>query len=140
VITRERALEILDTIADPCATNAGVLIGIVSMGLVHDLTITDGGSADSAASGATVRLAVAVTEPTCVMYHHFAVEADRRLRAEHGVADVEVRVLPYRMWTEDDMSADAQARLRAARDARRTTLPHPVRRVTANPDADAISR
>jgi metal-sulfur cluster biosynthetic enzyme len=120
--SRERIVEILDGIADPCATNAGVNIGIVSMGLVHDLTLTSG------ETGTSVSLGVTVTEPTCVMYHYFATEADRRLRAEPGINDVSVTVLPYRMWTEDNLSLDAKERLRAVRATREVALPLPSRK------------
>jgi metal-sulfur cluster biosynthetic enzyme len=111
---------ILHTILDPCAVNAGVPISIVDMGLVHDVVI------EQAESGAIVSLAVSVTEPTCMMYHYFAVEADRKLRELNGVADVKISVQPYRMWTEESIAPDARARLSSVRAARRVSLPIPT--------------
>jgi metal-sulfur cluster biosynthetic enzyme len=116
-------LDVLDGIVDPCAANAGVPIGIVSMGLVHDLVIAN------TEEGAVVSLGVTVTEPMCVMYHHFAIEADRRIRLLEGVHDVKVTVLPYRMWTEENIEPASRERLAASRrEKQAVALPLPVRR------------
>jgi metal-sulfur cluster biosynthetic enzyme len=112
-VSTEQVLAELDQIIDPCAANAGVPIGIVSMGLVHDVRIKPG------VSGAFVSLGITVTEPMCVMYHHFAIEADRRLRLLDGIADVSVAVLPYRMWTEENIAPAERDRLLSARQSRR---------------------
>jgi metal-sulfur cluster biosynthetic enzyme len=120
-VSPEEVTSVLHTILDPCAVNAGVPISIVDMGLVHDVVIEPGDA------GSVISLAVSVTEPTCVMYHHFAVEADRKLRELDGVAEVRVTVQPYRMWTEDSIEPEARIRLASVRAARRVSLPIPTR-------------
>ena len=105
----------LDEVLDPCSEVAGVPAGISEMGLVRSIEIE--GSRD----GAIVRVAIGVTEPTCLMGPSLAHGARDRLGALAGVARVEV-TLSSDDWTPADMSDEYRARLAAHRAARRQAL------------------
>jgi metal-sulfur cluster biosynthetic enzyme len=105
-------LAMLDRILDPCVSSAGTRGSIVEMGLVRDVRIEE----DS--DGAHVHLAIAVTEPTCIMFHSFARDAHLVLGRHPGVASVHCELAEYRPWTELDMSSALQSRLAHARHAR----------------------
>jgi metal-sulfur cluster biosynthetic enzyme len=107
--TEQHVLELLDEVLDPCATAAGVRGSIVDMGLVRRVEVTP------TPDGAAVSLAIGVTEPTCIMYHAFARDADRILRNHPGVASVEIDLADYEPWTELDMSPRLQEALAAER-------------------------
>jgi metal-sulfur cluster biosynthetic enzyme len=108
-LTEQDILELLEAVLDPCATAAGVRGSIVDMGLVRRVEVTP------TPDGADVSLAIGVTEPTCIMYHSFARDADRILRAHPGVSSVRVELADYQSWTELDMSPRLQAALAAER-------------------------
>ncbi len=97
----------LDEVHDPCSEVAGVPAGILEMGLVHDLQVSH------EPDGAVVRLAIRVTEPTCLMGPSLASGARERLAALPGVA---------RVWTPAAMSAEYRARLAEHRAARRGAI------------------
>lgn len=108
-------LQALDAITDPCAHADGVATGIVSLGLVRRLDLIRGEAGD----GATIRVLINVTEPGCFMGVIFGREAERRLLALPGVAQVEVEQDCALDWTPDDMAPGYRARLDAHRTARR---------------------
>ncbi len=84
---------------------AGVPAGIVDMGLVRSLEVEDG------PHGAVVRVAIGVTEPTCLMGPSFATGARERLAAVPGVAQVDVELSGDAEWSPLDMAPDYRARL-----------------------------
>ena len=57
----ERIRAALDDVRDPCSVVAGVPAGLAEMGLVRSLEVRD------TPDGAVVRVAIGVTEPTCLM-------------------------------------------------------------------------
>jgi len=106
----------LDEVHDPCSEVAGVPAGILEMGLVHDLQVSH------EPDGAVVRLAIRVTEPTCLMGPSLASGARERLAALPGVARVEVTLSDDGDWTPAAMSAEYRARLAEHRAARRGAI------------------
>lgn len=107
----------LNTVLDPCSEVAGLPAGIVEMGLVRSLDVHDG------PDGARVRVAIGVTEPTCLMGPSFVSGARERLAAVPGVAEVEVTLSSDPDWSPLDMSPDYRARLAEHRRARRGSIP-----------------
>lgn len=103
----------LDDIQDPCSVVAGAPAGLVEMGLVRSLEVDDG------PGGAVVRVAIGVTEPTCLMGPSFVTGARERLAAEPGIARVEVELSADPHWSPLDMSPDYRARLAEHRRSRR---------------------
>lgn len=112
----ERVRDALDDVRDPCSIAAGVPAGLVEMGLVRSLEVRDG------PGGATVRVAIGVTEPTCLMGPSFLTGARERLRTVPGVARVEVELSDDPDWSPRDMSPGYRARLSAHRRARRGAI------------------
>lgn len=106
----------LDTVRDPCSEVAGVPAGILEMGLVRSLEVWDG------PDGALVRVAIGVTEPTCLMGPSFVSGARERLAAVPGVACVEVTLSSDLDWSPLDMTPDYRARLTEHRRARRGSV------------------
>ena len=106
----------LDTVLDPCSEVAGVPAGILEMGLVRSLEVQNG------PHGALVRVAIGVTEPTCLMGPSFVSGARERLAAVPGVARVEVTLSSDPDWSPLDMSPDYRARLTEHRRARRGSV------------------
>jgi metal-sulfur cluster biosynthetic enzyme len=110
-LTEDDVLAILDGVLDPCATAAGVRGSIVEMGIVRRVEITE-----AAESGhLDVRVAIGVTEPTCIMFHAFARDAHQLLAADARIGRVTVDLADYEPWTELDMAPRLQADLAAAR-------------------------
>ena len=111
--TAEAAWNVLERIADPCSTAVGAPAGLVSMGLVLDVSV--GGTPHAA----TVSVRLGLTEPGCLMQGIFSAAAEREIQALPGVADVVVHIDHGHVWDRDDMAAGYRARLAALRDERR---------------------
>jgi metal-sulfur cluster biosynthetic enzyme len=118
----------LDDVRDPCSEVAGVPAGLFEMGLVRSLEV------EATPDGAVVRVAIRVTEPTCLMGPSLAVGARERLAKLPGVARVEVTLSDDNNWMPSEMSADYRARLeehraaqRGAIEVRETPLGAPIR-------------
>lgn len=103
----------LDDVRDPCSEVAGVPAGLVEMGLVQELVV------EPTPEGAHVRVAIRVTEPTCLMGPALAAGARERLAAMPGVARFEVTLSDDNDWMPSAMSSDYRARLEEHRAARR---------------------
>jgi metal-sulfur cluster biosynthetic enzyme len=120
----EQILECLNTIIDPCSSVAGAPAGLVDMGLVTSVQITD------ASDGAHVALTIAVTEPGCLMGGPFAAKAMELIQNLPGVGQVDVTADLGLDWTPALMSASYRHRLeevRANRVHRATVrLSHPT--------------
>ncbi len=99
----------LEAIVDPCSAAAGAPAGLVSMGLVGDLTI------EERPSGAHIDLTLLVTEPGCMMAAVFQATAEREIAALPGVASVEVRVDHSHIWDRDHMTPAYRGRLASFR-------------------------
>jgi metal-sulfur cluster biosynthetic enzyme len=103
----------LNEIADPCSVAIGARAGLVDMGLVRDLRIADG------EGGASISLTIGATDPGCLMIYPFANEAQTRLAALPGVAEVSVTMDVSRDWVPADLSPAYRERLAALRARRR---------------------
>lgn len=115
---REAVLACLETIVDPCSVAAGARAGLISMGLVGDISI------EAREAGAHLDVTLFVTEPTCLMGAIFEAAAQNELAALPGVGSVAVRVDRTRLWSSEAMAPDYRRRLaafRAAQAARRET-------------------
>jgi metal-sulfur cluster biosynthetic enzyme len=112
----ERAVRTaLDMVVDPCSEVAGVPAGLLEMGLVRDLVV------EACDSGATVRVTIGVTEPTCLMGPALASGARERVAAVPGVTSVDVELCDDD-WMPSDMAPAYRARLAAHRAAKRVAL------------------
>jgi metal-sulfur cluster biosynthetic enzyme len=105
----------LDTVVDPCSEVVGVPAGLVEMGLVRELEV------ETAEAGATVRVTIGVTEPTCLMGPALASGARERVSAVPGVTRVEVTLCDDD-WMPSDMAPAYRARLAAHRAAKRAAF------------------
>ncbi len=107
---------VLDEIVDPCSAVAGVPAGLVEMGLVREVEVLGG------PEEATIRVAIGLTEPGCMMGVPFVNEAKKRLEALPGVGEVEVAMDHRRDWVPQDMSVAYRRRLEEHRASRRRRL------------------
>jgi metal-sulfur cluster biosynthetic enzyme len=105
-----------DAVLDPCSVVAGAPAGLVQMGLVRSLELSE------AESGATIRVRIGVTEPGCLMGASFAAQARAQLERLDGVAHVEIELDHANDWMPGDMDRDYQRRLDAMRATRRAAL------------------
>jgi metal-sulfur cluster biosynthetic enzyme len=108
----------LDEILDPCSLAAGAPAGLVEMGLLRSLELSDGDG------GTRIRLRIGVTEPGCLMGASFAAQARARLELLAGVASVEIELDHANDWMPSDIDPAYQRRLDAVRRTRRETLEH----------------
>ena len=104
---------VLEGIVDPCSQAVGAPVGLVSMGLVLDVSVS------GAPGAAVVSVELGITEPGCMMQGIFSTAAEREIRALPGVADVVVRIDHGHVWDRDDMATDYRVRLAKLRAERR---------------------
>jgi metal-sulfur cluster biosynthetic enzyme len=117
-VTEQQVRTVLNEIRDPCSCAAGVPAGLVDMGLVRRIELTE------ASNGTQIRVTLAVTEPSCLMGGPFANEAVKRLGGMDGVAAVEVGLDDAMDWTPQHLAPGYRARLEAHRsEVRRRLLP-----------------
>lgn len=109
-------LACLETIVDPCSVAAGARAGLVSMGLVGEVTV------EQRDDGAHVGVTLRVTEPTCLMGAIFEANARREIAALPGVASAEVQVDRTHLWSPDEMAPDYRRRLAEFRAAQAAHL------------------
>ena len=110
----DSVIRILNSIIDPCSLRSGVPAGLVDMGLVRDVRV-HGGFGEPC----TVSFSIGVTEPGCFMAAPFATEARERLLSLDGIDAVDINLIPWSDWTEQDMAPDYRLRLEAVRAQRR---------------------
>ena len=111
--TADATWRVLERIIDPCSKAVGAPVGLVSMGLVLDVSVS------GAPEAAIVNVELGITEPGCMMQGVFSAAAERQIRALPGVADVVVRIDHGYVWDPDDMAAEYRARLARVRAERR---------------------
>jgi metal-sulfur cluster biosynthetic enzyme len=115
-VTVANVREALDAVVDPCSVVAGAPAGLVQMGLVRALELSEGDA------GATIRVRIGVTEPGCLMGASFAAQARAQLERLDGVARVEIELDHANDWMPSDIDSDYQRRLDAVRAAQRAAL------------------
>lgn len=108
-MNEEAVRAVLDEIIDPCSVVAGAPAGIVAVGLVRHLRVTE------SADGARVEARIGVTEPGCMMGASFVVRARERLEALPGVAAVDIQLDHAGDWDPADIDPAYARRLAAVR-------------------------
>jgi metal-sulfur cluster biosynthetic enzyme len=96
---RSAALAVLDTIVDPCSAASASPMGIVSMGLVRNVSVSQSGA---------VTIDLRLTSPSCFMVAYLVTESRQRVQALSGVQTVEVDHDDGFDWTPDHIAPDAE--------------------------------
>jgi metal-sulfur cluster biosynthetic enzyme len=109
--TEQDVRAVLNQIVDPCSRVAGAPAGLVDMGLIRRLALTEG------AGGVEVHLVIGVTEYGCLIAPAFASEARKLLSALPGVAVVDIDLDREFDWEPADMSAAYRQQLAQRRAA-----------------------
>jgi metal-sulfur cluster biosynthetic enzyme len=117
---RERISELLNTVIDPCSVAAGAPAGLVDMGLIRELEVDEG------EEGATVRVVVRVTHPSCMMAPLFLAQVQNLLHREPDVVAVDAKLDTGFDWTPADMTETYRERLSAHRGAAGSAVELPV--------------
>ncbi|MEU3618028.1 iron-sulfur cluster assembly protein [Streptomyces sp. NPDC006872] len=115
-VTERQVRELLNNVIDPCSAAAGAPAGLDDMGLVRAVDIEPG------PDGVRVRVALAITEPGCLMGLPFQATAYEQLLGLDGVARVDVTLDPDVEWSEADLSPEYARRLAEVRSSRREKL------------------
>ena len=98
---RERILAELDQIKDPCSVASGSPLGLVEMGLIKQLEISETGE---------VHIQLCLTAPFCHMIAFFKKESSVRIGRLQGVTSVSLAPDNGLDWSPKRMSPAAQAR------------------------------
>jgi metal-sulfur cluster biosynthetic enzyme len=106
---RDEVTEKLEAIIDPCSKAAGAPAGLISMGMVGDIDITQ------RPDGPHVAVTLYITEPGCLMASLFQMTATRELSRLAGVHSVDVQVDYGHIWGPEQMTPAYRARLDAYR-------------------------
>jgi metal-sulfur cluster biosynthetic enzyme len=118
-LLRQRVLERINAVPDPCSMSQAVRIGLSDMGLVTDVRISEPIDAEGRRN---VNLVLRVTAPGC-MYVPFM---DRSIRtALEGldeVAEISTEWTPTADWTPDDIAEPIRRRMAEGRARRRRAL------------------
>ena len=88
---RDRVMEGLEDVIDPCSVTAGAPLSIVDMGLLNELCVDDDGA---------VRVSMRATSAMCTMIAGIMKVAEERLARVEGVTRVEVQLCSGGIWTE----------------------------------------
>lgn len=115
-VTKDQVLQILNDIVDPCSSTAGVPTGLVDMGMVESVDVTD------QPDGTHIAVDLLMTEFGCLMAVPFRVTATDLLETLPGVAHVEIGLCTTTEWTEDRMSPETRLQLAERRSSRRREL------------------
>lgn len=111
---RERILERIDSVQDPCSLAQAIPVGISEMGMVTDVRISDPGPSGHR----DVELVLRLTAPGC-MYVPFM---DRSIRATVSelseVGEIAIEWSPDSDWSPADISEPARLRIAEARERR----------------------
>ena len=111
-VSRESVLEILDRIKDPCSQGTGCPLGLVEMGLIGEVKVSED----------ALEVWLRLTQPGCLYAALLQQEIEDRLKGPAGQRALFVRVDDGRTWTEDFIVPAARARLQATVAARHRKL------------------
>ena len=107
---RARVEEALDRVVDPCSVGRQLPAGLLEMGLVDGILLTEDGE-----GAARVTVRARLTSPAC----HFQLWFDERIRGEvadvPGVSGVTVEWSKSYDWSDERMSPRLKRRIRAKR-------------------------
>ena len=87
----------LRTVTDPCSAGLGAPIDIWSLGLVEDVTVTDG----------IARVRLVLTDPSCVFFRRIRDHVADALSDVPDIDGVEVELDTTTLWTPDRMKESA---------------------------------
>lgn len=94
MIERERIIEQLREIKDPCSISAGCPVDIVKLGLIGDIEEDQG----------DVRISLVLTEPVCWFSQSIVDMVEEAVARIEGVRKVEASLDNETIWTPDRMS------------------------------------
>jgi metal-sulfur cluster biosynthetic enzyme len=114
MVTEASIRDTLNQIVDPCSRAAGAPAGLVEMGMIPTVTLTDFSDGQ-----VEVGVKLIVTHPFCMMSSIFISEIDQKLSAMPGVGKVNVEFDARDFWTPDLMSDGYRQRLDDIRARRR---------------------
>jgi metal-sulfur cluster biosynthetic enzyme len=110
---RDRVLEGLEDVIDPCSITAGAPLSVVDMGLLNELSV----DADGA-----VHVSMRATSAMCTMIAGIMKVAEERLARVEGVTQVEIKLCSGAIWTEADMTERGRQVLAARRERSRSEV------------------
>ncbi len=102
---KQDVLDTLEAITDPCSIAAGAPAGLVSMGLVGEVTINE------SRGGARVDVTLFVTEPGCMMSAIFQVAAKNKIEELPGVETANVDIDYDYLWSPSQMTPEYRKKL-----------------------------
>lgn len=105
----ETVMQTLEAIIDPCSIASGAPGGLVSMGLVGDVSFRE------AANGADVDIVLFVTEPGCMMSAFFQITAKQKLEALSEIRTANVSIDYGHVWDPQQMTEEYRDKLNAYR-------------------------
>jgi len=111
---RQRVIESLGSVFDPCSLTAGAPLSVVDMGLITELTIDD-----VDAVGITMR----PTSGMCTLIAGIMASVEETVARVSGVTSVRVSLNADSQWTEADLSETGRRILEARRQRSRTEVP-----------------
>jgi metal-sulfur cluster biosynthetic enzyme len=97
-VTRERVIEVLEEVRDPCLGAAGLELSILDLGLIDNVEV-DGGR---------VAMDITFTEPGCMFTHRIIAEIQDRV-GELGAEAVDVTPKWLPVWSDDKLSVRGAA-------------------------------
>jgi metal-sulfur cluster biosynthetic enzyme len=131
--TEKDVRAVLNQIIDPCSRVAGAPVGLADMGLIRQLTLTEG------IRVVDVHMVIGVTEYGCLLAPSFASEARKLLTALPGIGLVDIDLDREFDWEPGDMSAAYRQRL-AERRAATNRVMLPLRERPHDPGTPAKAR
>jgi metal-sulfur cluster biosynthetic enzyme len=106
----ERVSAALQQVVDPCSVGRGVPAGLVDMGMVKAVDVSDAPDGHS-----VVTVELRITSPACTFQPWFEREVREHLGEVPEVDEVRIEWNRDFDWSDDDMSPDLQRRLREKR-------------------------
>lgn len=97
LILRERVEEALRTVYDP-----EIPVNVYDLGLVYNIEVSDEGN---------VKVTMTLTAPACPAAPEIMFDAEAKIRAVEGVAEVHMNLTFDPPWTKDMMSEEAKLEL-----------------------------
>jgi metal-sulfur cluster biosynthetic enzyme len=131
--TEKDVRAVLNQIIDPCSRVVGAPVGLADMGLIRQLTLTEG------IRVVDVHMVIGVTEYGCLLAPSFASEARKLLTALPGIGLVDIDLDREFDWEPGDMSAAYRQRL-AERRAATNRVMLPLRERAHDPGTPAKAR
>lgn len=114
-----RILDACNAVQDPCSLGVGQPMGIVDMGLVESVDVSDA----AGGRGRTVALKLITTAPMCMYSPYFEQSVRRELTSKMpDLGDIAITWGDSTEWDESRMTPAGQARLAA----NRKSVPLPV--------------